>query len=563
MSLRSRNGIGADVRPNEQLTNPTPSTSKGNGSLLRKRRNNNVVTAQDNHSNNITPTTSRKGKSLKKKQTEAFPNTAPSREPDNTDFDENEHMILNLSQLRASVHNDFLLTNEFILRELDEKGSQRFAEAMLEKLQQLQQRSIDLTRRLSMLLDPSKAKLDYLLQEDFDNTLEITKAKFMSVFSNVADSSTQQTRMTPTSTPVNLPTKRPRMELDTPPLHSTDTNDHAVDIANYSTTSISTVSLISTPDAWIDMYIRGEKLPDTSERKRPSIPLGQYDGSSLKWFKWIGMVEAIVHNTCMLPAEKLTMLENSLTGRCSGLIQNVGGGEASYKEVLKRLKEYCGDRRAIRAAHITSLHQLYPGKSHSDLITYAEAVRSHLFEISLISLNTDSSHPDLIGEICAKLPSSLVESWYLNELAETGSLNDFSSWLCKKARLQQNPYIKGREDVLPIKHVTSHNVSTNPTGYSSQKFRKCFYCSEQTHGIVRCPSFFKASIEEKTRFLMKSGACFNCLYKGHRAEDCKREKHCRVKGCDIKHHYMLHERYPANKGITNNTTGSDSTQLSS
>ena len=514
-----------------------------------------------------TPSTSRKGKALKPRAVvdstrqsdspnggQTYESSSDGSDVHGTDVD---RQVSTLSSERDVIRKKFKQAHEVILQEITDKGPRGFVEVLIRKLEQWNTQSTTLTTQISMLLDLAEARIDWIIQEDFNDALRVTKAEFASAYpsctgTHVASSDNHPPSLGNSTTP---PTKRRRIALNVP----NDYDEHAL-ITDTQSIAMINNSRAPAPDDWIDRYVQGIKLPDKCIRERPSIPLSQYDGSSLNWFKWIGMVEAIVHNTSMLPAEKLTMLENSLTGKCSGMIQCVGGGEAAYKDILKRLKENCGDRRAIRAAHVTSLRQLYPGKSQSDFVRFAESVRSHLFGISQISRENDSSHPDIIGEVCSKLNSSLVETWYANELSETGSLNDFGSWLCKKARLQLNPYNAGKEDATPSKSVKSHNTSFHASKISADKSRGCLFCSDKTHNLSKCQKFFKEKIEDKIRFLIKTKACFNCLARGHRSINCKQEKHCRVKGCEVKHNYTLHEKYPNPQRITKSTNNNTSSE---
>ena len=228
------------------------------------------------------------------------------------------------------------------------------------------------------------------------------------------------------------------------------------------------------------------------------------------------------------------------------MIQHVGGGEASYKEVLLRLKESCANHQVMRAAHVACLKHLHPGKSQNDFVKFAESVRAHLFEISQIAHINDSSHPDLIGEICSNLSPSLIESWNEKAISETGTLNDFGSWLYKKAYSQQTYYNRGIDDANKVMTTRTFNTSSNfvskeKESLRSIKLRICHYCSQEHH-ISKCKDFIKKELNEKKDHLSKIKACLNCLNQGHRTDDCRFEKHCKLSSCKGKHHYLLHKQ---------------------
>lgn len=135
--------------------------------------------------------------------------------------------------------------------------------------------------------------------------------------------------------------------------------------------------------------------------------MSNFDGSSLQWFEWIGLFKTLVHDTSRAPDEKLAILKRSLKGPCAHIVRGNGGGESAYKEALTRLKEYCGSRDVMRAAHLLAIDALQPGRSPVEFRWFAESIRTHLFGISRID---ERPSPDLIDRICAKLrPSDCLE----------------------------------------------------------------------------------------------------------------------------------------------------------
>ena len=49
------------------------------------------------------------------------------------------------------------------------------------------------------------------------------------------------------------------------------------------------------------------------------------------------------------------------------------------------------------------------------------------------------------------------------------------------------------------------------------------------------------SVKEKRKILREKGACWSCLRRGHRIQDCKSKRACGVNGCEKRHHKSLHE----------------------
>ncbi|KAK4007579.1 hypothetical protein OUZ56_012737 [Daphnia magna] len=70
---------------------------------------------------------------------------------------------------------------------------------------------------------------------------------------------------------------------------------------------------------------------------------------------WIDLFRALVHDTANTPGEKLALIKRYLRGNCLDVIYGLGGRERAYMEALTRLKQTCGRRDVMRAAHLPAL----------------------------------------------------------------------------------------------------------------------------------------------------------------------------------------------------------------
>ena len=99
----------------------------------------------------------------------------------------------------------------------------------------------------------------------------------------------------------------------------------------------------------------------------------------MKWFEWISLFKALVHDAGQSPAEKLAILKRNPKGYCKKLAQGFGGGEPEYKEALLRLKQECGRRDVMRIGHLQKLNTLHLEKEDvSSFRRFAEDARFHL-----------------------------------------------------------------------------------------------------------------------------------------------------------------------------------------
>ena len=132
------------------------------------------------------------------------------------------------------------------------------------------------------------------------------------------------------------------------------------------------------PDSWIDDYWDGIKKPSSRNRsagEKTSVKaeLEVYSGAALDWFSLFDLFKVLVDNSNNTPGEKLAILKRNLKGNMTDIVYGLGRGEAAYKEALVHLKENCGRRVVMRAAHLQALDKLEPGKGTVWSIKMCEA----------------------------------------------------------------------------------------------------------------------------------------------------------------------------------------------
>ncbi|KAK4007059.1 hypothetical protein OUZ56_012215 [Daphnia magna] len=207
-----------------------------------------------------------------------------------------------------------------------------------------------------------------------------------------------------------------------------------------------------TPDTWIDLYSAGRLPPAVavhSTRSVVSAELEPFDGKALEWFSWIDLFRALVHDTPKSPGEKLALLKRFLRGDCLDLVYGLGGGESAYVEALVRLKQTCGRRDFMRAAHHQAIQRIEAKQDPASFKRFAERIRTHLFDLSRIG---ETGTTDLIEKICLKLqlPDRLAWNEERRGRIEDRSLNAYGMWLCSRTSAYQNAFSIAADQVNPI-----------------------------------------------------------------------------------------------------------------
>ncbi|KAH9375207.1 hypothetical protein HPB48_018767 [Haemaphysalis longicornis] len=90
-------------------------------------------------------------------------------------------------------------------------------------------------------------------------------------------------------------------------------------------------------------------------------------------------------------------------------------------------------------------------------------------------------------------------------------------------------YDKARRHCVP-------SVATFTTTSGSDK-EPCYFCSSEEHSFTTCDKTL--TLEERKNILKRSGRCFGCCKKFHRAKDCQNSRFLRCRNCQGRHFTFL------------------------
>ena len=90
----------------------------------------------------------------------------------------------------------------------------------------------------------------------------------------------------------------------------------------------------------------------------PKLTLTKFDGDSLKWTDWAGMFYAIIHRSNMTSFEKMTHLQQSVTGRAKSAIASFRYNGNYYHEALWCLENRFGKPHVFVQAHLNKLTKM-------------------------------------------------------------------------------------------------------------------------------------------------------------------------------------------------------------
>ena len=162
-----------------------------------------------------------------------------------------------------------------------------------------------------------------------------------------------------------------------------------------------------------------------------------------------------------------------------------------------------------------------------------------------------------------KLPTDVKKEWakFVSSVHSTFDKTDkFPSLLKfllnqKRAIEYENAELRNDSQVKGFVHLSEKNDSKETTSY--WKPSKCLCHKGANHLTHECRAYLSKSIEERKGILKEKGACWSCLKRGHRIQECRNKNVCGVNGCTRRHHATLHEEkhkinVPASANTCNN-----------
>ena len=239
---------------------------------------------------------------------------------------------------------------------------------------------------------------------------------------------------------------------------------------------------------------------------------------------------------------------------------------AAYRDALRRLKEACGNRAVMRAAHLQILDRIEsPRGDPASFKRFAERVHTHLFNLTCIG---ETSHADLIERLAQRLPVAERLAW--NDGRGVGlerrTIIKFGEWMCIRAAAYQNAYAIASEQLnraangtggrgeqratsqqngrQPSRNARAHYGAAGSDGRSDRVRPApgppyCFKC-EGEHSLADCSIFKEMTVQDRIGFCIRRGMCFGCFGVRHVTRECRSRRSCGINGCKLSHHRLLH-----------------------
>ena len=271
----------------------------------------------------------------------------------------------------------------------------------------------------------------------------------------------------------------------------------------------------------------------TCKAKLPKINLRKFNGDLTSWSTFWDSFESSIHLNYELSAiDKFNYLNSLLEHSAAEAIAGLSLTSSNYDEAIAVLKKRFGNKQQLIAKHMDVLLHIEPVTSSRNikgLRQLYDKVESQVRCLKSLGVDSASYGTLLTSILTSKIPHDL--SLIISREVPQDEW-EFEAIL-KVIEREVEARERTAESYVPSKHgreypTAASLLSNNPIQGS------CCYCS-QSHVSSQCGNVTDA--EERKRILMRSGRCFVCLKRNHRAQECRSSLKCLT--CGKRHHATI------------------------
>lgn len=304
--------------------------------------------------------------------------------------------------------------------------------------------------------------------------------------------------------------------------------------------------------------------------KRITIP--KFSGRIREYQDWKAAFHACVHNAHGEKTLKLMHLRQYLEGDAARLVSVLGYSDTAYDLALERLEERYGGDERICNTMVEMIERFRPVRKNElkDLESLIELLDMMTLRYTDMKREADLGCGYLYQRILKKLPERMLTEWTkeVRRGVVIPGVKNLHFWLSVEAnvgrevkeKLSDNTIARGfgsndkkieQKEEFGERHNRKYFNRTHLTvqepnrrDETKKPFRKkCYKCGEE-HFLHQCVQFRQMPVKDRREFVQESRLCFNCLFRGHVVQDCKKDKMCKLNNCDKKHSYWMHDEKP-------------------
>ncbi|CAH8541510.1 unnamed protein product [Schistosoma bovis] len=280
----------------------------------------------------------------------------------------------------------------------------------------------------------------------------------------------------------------------------------------------------------------------------PKVELSYFDGESRGYWKFIRQFETYVASRVTDDSQRLLYLIHYCKGKAKTAIEGCVMMETSsgYKRAREILKRFFGQPHVIARETLEDLFSAvnFEYMDGDQLLNLVIKMENCAMVLEQMNYTSDLNSLVTLERIVGLLPQPMQAQWadWVDKLTEDNrepTFDELTQFIASCARVACSRF--GR---LANRSRKGHNVKTNchvqlEQGNSSTMKTKCSMCSYD-HAIDKCPQFLALTVQDRWSHAKSKGTCFVCLRQGHKVNECKMTRLCKVDSCERRHHALLH-----------------------
>ena len=227
----------------------------------------------------------------------------------------------------------------------------------------------------------------------------------------------------------------------------------------------------------------------------------------------------------------------------------------------KRLDEKYGDPAKVVDVimnDIQNTRNIKDGENRR-LIEFVNIIEDGYRDLKRLGLEKEITTTSSVSIIEKKLPTDLKREWSKLVTCEGSTVDKtdkFPSLLRflldqKQAIEYENTDLRTTGNDFKSRGSAHYSEDDDKITTSSTRRIKCLIHEGANHWIGECKAYLSKTVEERRAVLKEKGACWSCLRRGHRIQDCRSKRVCGVDDCTKRHHMTLHEERPAADALAN------------
>ena len=218
--------------------------------------------------------------------------------------------------------------------------------------------------------------------------------------------------------------------------------------------------------------------------------------------------------------------------------------QKGYLHAKSILKNNFGRKNQIARAFIDKLHsntKIYTN-NEIGLVNLARDLEECELIFRELKLCSDINNFEAIGKVMKRLLYPLQNHWVriAAEIEKTGepTIVDLVRFVKDKAEIVKLFYAK----FVAQKPKGFRRFATHATKVEEKltKTKRCYLCF-RNHYLRDCFKFHWKPLDKRITFMQQNKLCDYCFKQRHIAWFCRNDGLCTVKGCQRKHHCLLHQ----------------------